>query len=79
MWILLFDLPMIFFRGEVVLAGQPSFHVEFIALGHMTPFGMNSRNSNADRSRLNHDNVALEPPLLTIFLDKCAIRRTRET
>ena len=57
---------MIFFRGEAVLTGHFTYN-SLPSLGHIRPFGMNSRNSKTDHSRLNHDNVVPEPPLLTVF------------
>ena len=58
------DLPLIFFRGEVVLMRQPPFHVELIALGHMRTVGANS-NKNQGRTTVAYpQNVVLEPPLL---------------
>ena len=43
------DLPTIFFRGGVVLMEQPPFDVELTALGHMMPFGINSKKKNQAR------------------------------
>ena len=50
------DLPLIFFRGEVVLMRQPPFNVELIALRHMRTVGTNSRK----KSRADHG--GLPPP-----------------
>ena len=64
------DLPVSFFRDEVILMEQPPFDVELIALGHMRPDGINSEKKYERITVAYPKNVILEPPLLRFFFSK---------